>query len=456
MKKAVPLLLFIVAWIIPQTVFAGTSSVPAIKIMLDRNELVSDVAPRIENDRTLVPIRVISENLGAEVGWDDVNRKVTVTKADLTLVLTIGSTLVVNNGETIEIDVAPQIYDDRTFVPLRFISEYIGLNVDWDNDTRTVLLETPPPPEPPPAETASDQGSENQANPIEPIPTGVVNGIIVDSDAIIISTTLENPEVSILYLDSPRRAVIDIVYTKPELTESVIPQNSPLFQQVRYSYFNNTPDTTRIVLDLADRVDAKVEIRGSEVFIQFTPYIYKIVLDAGHGGKDPGGISVSGKYEKNFALDMVLRVVELLKTNARIEVLTTRSDDSYPTLEERIAFANDTKADLFLSIHANKYKTTSRGMETYYSRKDSIKFATLLHQVVLPITGFLDRHVKQADFKVIHYTTMPAALLEVGFLSNPEEEKILFDPDFRQKVAQGIADALVQYLEIPATNEVKQ
>lgn len=112
-----------------------------IKIEINGKEVVSDVSPFIDNDRTLVPIRVISENLGYNVDWNNQDRKVIVKNNDKSIELVIGDKNVNVNGNKSTIDVAPMIKDERTFVPLRFIAENFDNNVNWDKDTRTVKID---------------------------------------------------------------------------------------------------------------------------------------------------------------------------------------------------------------------------------------------------------------------------------------------------------------------------
>lgn len=119
---------------------SAAESTKDIKIEIDGNNVVSDVAPFIDNNRTLVPIRVISENLGYSVNWDNQTRKVTVKNNDKSIEFTIGKKEVNINGTNSSIDVAPIIKNERTFVPLRFISESFDNYVNWDNNTKTVII----------------------------------------------------------------------------------------------------------------------------------------------------------------------------------------------------------------------------------------------------------------------------------------------------------------------------
>lgn len=111
-----------------------------IKITLDGNEVKSDVSAFIKNDRTLLPIRFISEKLGYDVKWDEAQRKVSISNSNNLIEMTIDSTKLNVNGQVNNMDVAPIIKDDRTFVPLRFVAQYMGLGVDWDAKTYTVIL----------------------------------------------------------------------------------------------------------------------------------------------------------------------------------------------------------------------------------------------------------------------------------------------------------------------------
>ena len=99
-----------------------------------------DVAPVIRSDRTMVPMRFIGEALGAQVDWEDASRKVTYSIDDIKIELFIGKKTARLNGKNITLDVAPVIVSERTMVPLRFVGEYMGATVDWDDNTRTAII----------------------------------------------------------------------------------------------------------------------------------------------------------------------------------------------------------------------------------------------------------------------------------------------------------------------------
>lgn len=136
------LIFFLAAFLIPGQVFIPESlaQTAAIKVFIDGAPLVMDTPPIIDQGRTLVPLRAIFEALGAEVNWNGADQSVTAIKDDLSLYLKIGSRNAVKNGVPVVLDVPPQIVNSRTLVPLRFVGETLGADVDWVADTRTVLI----------------------------------------------------------------------------------------------------------------------------------------------------------------------------------------------------------------------------------------------------------------------------------------------------------------------------
>ncbi len=122
--------------------FAAPVMADDISVLLNGNAIEFDVAPIIENDRTLVPLRAIFEALGAEVEWDGTTQTVISAKDDDTCVFQIGNDQMFVNGEAKTLDVAAKIVDDRTLIPLRAVSEAYNCVVDWDGETRTVTIVT--------------------------------------------------------------------------------------------------------------------------------------------------------------------------------------------------------------------------------------------------------------------------------------------------------------------------
>jgi N-acetylmuramoyl-L-alanine amidase len=184
----------------------------------------------------------------------------------------------------------------------------------------------------------------------------------------------------------------------------------------------------------------------------------KICIDAGHGGSDSGAVGKGGAKEKDVNLAMSLKMKsELEKYGA--EVLLTRGDDTFVSLQDRTDYANKEKCDIFISSHENsasKKKRIAHGTETFWYTKgdeDDKKLATELQNNVVAAVGLTDRGVKQANFAVLRESDMPAALIETAFISNPDEETLLIDPVFQQKVAVAVAKGVLGYFgcAIPAS-----
>ncbi|MNJ43994.1 N-acetylmuramoyl-L-alanine amidase LytC precursor [compost metagenome] len=239
----------------------------------------------------------------------------------------------------------------------------------------------------------------------------------------------------------------------------------PEVSQIRYSLFSNDPSTIRIVIDLNENrgfiatnengfifVDLSTDINSDITTGIAPPTIpvrpdgkYLVVIDAGHGGKDPGATSVTKVFEKDFNLAIALRVEELLKLEPDIITVMTRNDDVFPTLDERVKIANESLADIFISIHANSGSATASGTETYYTRDNSIQLADAVHKHFVIGTGLPDRKVRHNSLKVTRETTMPAILLEAGFLSNSYDDAVLKDPVVQDRIAEGIVAGIKEY-----------
>lgn len=176
---------------------------------------------------------------------------------------------------------------------------------------------------------------------------------------------------------------------------------------------------------------------------------YKVVIDPGHGGADVGALSVSGRYEKDFNLTMALKIKSLFEKETAIMVYLTRNDNTTVLLNDRIGMANDLTADLYLSIHANIDTTSNaKGTETFYYRDDSKPFAQMIQKHVQKATGFRNRYTNIYDFRVLKNTLMPAALVEVGFLSNEEEDKELFIEKNQDKIAAALVKGIKEFLRV--------
>jgi N-acetylmuramoyl-L-alanine amidase len=217
--------------------------------------------------------------------------------------------------------------------------------------------------------------------------------------------------------------------------------------------------------------------------------IGKIVIDAGHGGHDTGTIGPNGLEEKDLVLDVGRRLGKLLETRLGAEVVYTRKDDTFIPLETRTAIANQARADLFVSIHANSsHDPDARGVETYYlnftsshdalevaARENAVSDASIyeLQDLVKKIAlkekieesrefawdvqeslhsglatkspAIRDRGVKKAPFIVLIGANMPSILAEISFVSNPTDERRLSTGEYRQRIAESLYRGIAKY-----------
>ncbi|WP_238322824.1 N-acetylmuramoyl-L-alanine amidase family protein [Gorillibacterium massiliense] len=204
---------------------------------------------------------------------------------------------------------------------------------------------------------------------------------------------------------------------------------------------------------MVGKIGYHVEKDGTDGIIQvkLSNILYRVVIDPGHGDQDPGAATFTGKKEKDFNLAMGNKVMKLLEAIPQIQAYTTRSDDTFLTLQERSSMANTLKADVYVSIHGNSFPNNPsvNGVETYYNRSDeSVTLANIIHRNVVAATGFVDRSVRFGDLHVVRETTMPATLVEVGYLSNQMNEAAMFTEDFQNRVAQAIVNGIKEFLKI--------
>ena len=243
-----------------------------------------------------------------------------------------------------------------------------------------------------------------------------------------------------------------------------------------------TPAETKVI------IPAKAPAAGTRSLVRSLGLkLNRVVIDAGHGGHDTGTIGPTGYTEKELVLDVATRLKMLVETELGAEVVMTRSDDSFVPLETRTAIANEQQADLFISIHANSSRVrTVRGVETYFlnftSSREALETASrenaasdrsihelqdlvkrimlrdkvdesrelaqqVEHALAARKGSGTDRGVKQAPFIVLIGANMPSILTEISFISNPQEEKQIKTPAYRQAIAESLFDGVRSYAE---------
>ncbi|ACB51815.1 N-acetylmuramoyl-L-alanine amidase [Crocosphaera subtropica ATCC 51142] len=172
-----------------------------------------------------------------------------------------------------------------------------------------------------------------------------------------------------------------------------------------------------------------------------------VVIDPGHGGKDPGAVGLGGLREVDVILPISLEVSQLLKQQG-VEVMMTRNADYFVSLQGRTAMANRARANIFVSIHANAVgggRSNVNGMETFYTGNREL--AEAIHRSILRnVTIANDRGVKSSRFYVLRTSNMPSALVEVGFVTGTIDNARLRDPVYRSQMARAIAQGILDYI----------
>lgn len=291
------------------------------------------------------------------------------------------------------------------------------------------------------------------------------------------------------FIQNPSRMILDLPHSLNQLPSQFIPTQNNFISRIRSSQFEINPAKTRIVFELDQAIDMKVIRKGTTLELEIStgsisqqstkqnlvqskhlkiqkissenikttkPTLIRkktlpldskvIVIDAGHGGDDPGALSLHRDYEKNYTLDIALRLQRLLTKDGAF-IIMSRQKDQTLTLEDRVQLANANKPDLFISVHINSFfNPFSRGTETYYYKAIDKHLAETVHEALTQKLGLPDKGVRRARLYVLRHTQMPAVLVEPLYITNFKEYRLLEEPYFREKIAQGLEEGIIKYL----------
>ena len=592
---------------------------------------IEDMPPISLYDRTMVPARAVFEAMGAEVAWNEATQEVYIRKDKDIIVLQVDQTTASKNGVAFTMDVPAKVINERTMIPVRAVSEALGCSVNWDETTRTVsIAEQIQQTEPKPEETQPEETQPEETQPQSPPPpqtetqktyagggTGEIPQENIGITNIIVPVSEEEKQIFTIeargeiakFEEVPGdsdKIILDIYYAQKEvLTDDIEVTTSPFVQNITSSEFDKENEqkqyitVTRVVFELREEQsyqivlsDSKEDIvisfeeetdeeqmpqnntnisqgntnntsyteidvdttnpnllknvsydsgknaivlKKEELFsienaehtddylhgkyqivlpgdyssiygsgtmnlpntevssvtfsqqqgktaITFTQnnvraytvteeandyYIHiknpkevydkVLVLDAGHGGMDPG-TNGNGLKEKDLNLSILQKAYEKLQQTDKVKVYVTRIDDTYPENTARAEMANDI-ADVFLSIHMNSASPnpTPNGTEALFithetdvaGKLTSQTVATVVLKNVVNALGTNNRGLKydteeQKNLIVLNRTTVPAVIIETLFLSNPGDAKKISDQQYQQKVAEAIYDSIIE------------
>lgn len=470
------LLLVLLAFATAGTAFAADP----VSLSLDGAPVVFDpnAPPVIEASRTLVPYRALLEAMGAKVLWDQEAMMATAILGSRQVQVNIDSTVGFVNGVSKTMDVPPRIVNGRTMIPLRFVLENLNCEVEWQQATRTVAITTARSAETPRVTAISTEETKTSYR------------VVAQADQPLGSTgtfAYENPE----------RYGIDLRNAQLPAGVGRIDSGNEVFSAVRFSQFDSS--TVRIVVDLNSKTAGKVSLSEDRtaLYIDFDkpgmeaepepepadpvdrgdatgrePRIpaldwraagKRIVVDVGHGGKDPGAEGkldgVHAIWEKDLNLAVALRLREIME-EAGANIILLRDTDAPMTLYARPEAANTMNADLLVSIHNNSAETAvPKGTEVHYYAKEweqgyeisSRDLAKAIQAEMVAEVGFYDRGTYNSPaLAVLNKSLMPAVIIEGGYLSNPEDLAFMMTDDYVEAYATAVARGLIQALNAAA------
>jgi len=502
MKKILRIILITALFAILFSPFPTLAQSSEIKILLDNQPLETVVPSVIENDRLFISARNVVETLGGRITWFPALKLMTININNRTARIVIDDPSLEIDEQVIPLEMPARIIDNRVMIPLEVIKIIAEVDIKWDNQAKTLFINT-----------------------IRPYLLEVRSYSHLDKTRVVIDLS-EKTEFRADKLINPDRIFIDIMgsIVKLEDTSKQIKIDDGVVKTVRTAQFNE--EITRVVFDLyqearydlfsliePDRVVIDIFKSDEQAAISETPPAKPeekpapgpeitgkrvVIIDPGHGGKDPGAIGPTGLKEKDVTLGIALYLEKLLK-GFGIPTYLTRSKDEFVYLEDRTNFANQKNGFIFVSLHANSvlnHRPTAQGIETFVlsskymgaSARDvadrenrasrahpeldtdlakiiadleesaninySFDFADIIQKKLVEYLKLEDRGIKQAPFVVLKGVNMVAVIAEVAFLSNPKEEELLKTNKFRENAAQALFEAIKYYIENTPDNGV--
>jgi N-acetylmuramoyl-L-alanine amidase len=213
------------------------------------------------------------------------------------------------------------------------------------------------------------------------------------------------------------------------------------------------PEATEVSVPVADRRSRLAASTRQPAEDRALPTVpngrFTVVIDPGHGGRDPGAIGINGLQEKDIVNDIAPQVAAILREQGA-NVVMTRDRDIEVELEPRVQIAERANASVFVSIHANSINMSRpdvNGLGTYYSSESGHRLAETVQATVATAMGLQDRGVHAARFYVLRQTSMPAILIETGFVTGAQDAPNLADPEWRSRMAEAIAEGILLHLQ---------
>lgn len=496
-KLNIPFIILVLFLLLSITVQNCLAQQNDIKLKLNDTILKTNVSPVVVNGHVYLPARDIIESLGGRITWFPALKLLNLNLGQKKVSLVIDVPEAEINGKKVPLQDAPTIMEDRVMIPLEVVQLLTEVESEWNKTTQEISITSPNPyitsirsySHPDKTRIVIDMSEKSS---YEVLILSNPDRVVVDIKASLSQLNAGQQEVE----------VNDLLVSKVR-SGQFTPDTVRIVSDLKGKYESQVFDLSepnRIVVDIftpQKPIDAVVQtITPQETVTQTEEKRDEkkniVVIDPGHGGSQPGAIGPGGLKEKDVVLDIALKLRKILQEKG-ITVYLTREKDTDVTLENRPRMAMQKEATVFISIHTNavlqKSSSTAIGIETYVlnsryigaSAKDvadrenkasqfyhyednvlnqiiadleesasigfSLDFADIVQKKMVQHTGLSNRGVKQAPFLVLKGVNMAAVLIEVGFISNPNEERLLKTPEFREKTALAISQAIQDYLK---------
>ncbi|MDG5814888.1 N-acetylmuramoyl-L-alanine amidase [Chitinispirillales bacterium ANBcel5] len=445
-----------------------------------------------------VSVSDLAVKAGATFRWRAFAQRLTVVKDQVQLTFSQDVAFYSSDSSIYQLSVSPLRRGGALYLPLStllevFNSKFPSTSIEYKTDSNTLLIQSSPRLSSYTIQSVQCSFAENETR----VNIGVTETVEFEISYI-------HPDLSITFSDATINAknidnstaggFIDSIFAVQYQNSSQI--SFRLNKPVEKSQLQYTKESNTIGFTLA-ALESKENTAGFPAHIEI-PRLETIVLDPGHGGRDPGAIGPGGTKEKTVVLELCLAIRKHLET-AGFTVYMTREKDEFIPLAERTQFANDKKADLFISVHANavpgsrERRETTRGYKVYFlsqARNEHERLAAMRENAVIefedkpknydnlqnilidlagneylrlsqdlcilidqtlstgPVSNYMPKlhlGVGQANFWVLNGAYMPSVLIEAGFISNPAEEKLLNDKKIQDTMAASISEAIVQF-----------
>lgn len=546
------LILFVGGFVSGLSVSAGAKEIP-IKVILDNGTRTVEKKIYDIKNEYYIDVAEVAGLITADLKWLPVSRKVILTYRGNKVEFFFQSTKIVLNGQLLKMNIASRVEKGDLLIPFCFVtsgafSGVLQKKIIWNSKTKTLRFQDFP--------NILDLQVKREGNSCqlsletknklycEPkkidanrLEVEIYKGVLdpyhipaLTQDALITRMNFRQesnrvvwqlevcPEFEYLVTtaDNPCRIVVNVHPVRKSLQDEVEKpgQESPDFSN-GVKKVGETLYPPEVIITASSALVAHMPPRIPEVTTPPLPIliplpqvaetpkpvgatltnhkkIYTIVIDAGHGGKDPGAIGSQGTKEKDINLDIAFDLAQIFHKKTDMKVILTRKDDEFIPLGERTQIANDKKADIFVSIHCNSgLEREAKGFEIYFlsdrasdqaaeavaniensviDLEDNTEVNDKLKSILWSLTlnefmndsselcslvvnrvndgdfDLVNRGVKQAGFFVLRGAKMPAILVECAFLSNRREEKLLNRKRFREKLAQCLFRGIIDYI----------